>query len=202
MMAQAKTYHKEDLRRDLLAAGRELIAQQGYHALSLRGLAQKVGVTSGAPYHHFADRRALLLAIAIEGFEDLIAPTQAPEILGLPPLDRLIALGQAYLDFAQHQPRLMQLMYESELATPALAPELLVYQRQGSQALLDAVTQALPATPLNDRISRVVGYWSTVYGLAVLRHKGLIQPHEPEAVAPQDTDHLVIARSARAALQA
>jgi AcrR family transcriptional regulator len=201
MMARATTYHKEDLRRDLLAAARDMIARQGYHTLSLRGLAQMVGVTSGAPYHHFSDRRALLLAIAIEGFEDLIAPTQAPDILKLPPLDRLVALGRAYLDFAQHQPRLMELMYESELTTPALAPELLVYQRQGSQALLDAVTEALPANMINDRISRVVGYWSTVYGLAVLRNKGLLQPHEPEAVEPQDTDHLVITRSAKAALQ-
>lgn len=200
-MARAKTYHKEDLRRDLLAAAREMIAQQGYHTLSLRGLTQKVGVTSGAPYHHFADRRALLLAIAIEGFEDLIGPTQAPDILILPPLDRLVALGRTYLDFAQQQPRLMELMYESELTTPTLAPELLVYQRRGSQALLDAITEALPDNLLNDRISRVVGYWSTVYGLAVLRNKGLLQPHEPEAVEPQDTDHLVITRSAKAALQ-
>ncbi|MEL0252821.1 MAG: TetR/AcrR family transcriptional regulator, partial [Novosphingobium sp.] len=70
-MPAKKPYHRENLRRDLLDAGREYVRQHGHHGLSIRTLAQQVGVSPGAPYHHFPDRRSLLLALAIEGFEEM-----------------------------------------------------------------------------------------------------------------------------------
>jgi AcrR family transcriptional regulator len=51
----------------------DVIDKQGIDALNLRGLALLAGVSSGAPYHHFADRGELLAAIAQEGFESLEA---------------------------------------------------------------------------------------------------------------------------------
>ena len=60
-------YHHGALRETLLAAAIEVVARQGADALSLRGLAQAVGVSSAAPYRHFPDRAALLAAVAAEG---------------------------------------------------------------------------------------------------------------------------------------
>lgn len=199
-MARAKSYHKEDLRRDLLKAGREIVAQNGYLALSLRALAQQVGVTTAAPYHHFSDRRALLLAVALEGFHDLIGRAQTVDTEIQTPLEQLISLGQSFLEFAYEQPRLLELMYESELTNPVLDPALLENQRAGYKALLGAVTRALPDAPFEDRSVRVMGFWSTIYGLALLRNKQLIQPHESETSVPRETDRAVLTRSARAAL--
>ena len=169
---------------------------------SLRGLAQQVGVTTAAPYHHFSDRRALLLALALEGFEELIGGAQAVDTANLSPLDQLINMGQAFLEFAYSQPRMMELMYESELTNPTVDPVLLEYQQKGYKALLGAVTKAMPDAPFDDRSMRVMGYWSTIYGLALLRNKQLIQPYDPLSRAPRDIDHALVARSARAALDA
>ena len=199
-MARAKSYHKEDLRRDLLKAGREFVSRNGHLSLSLRSLAQQVGVTTAAPYHHFSDRRALLLALAMEGFEDLIGRAQAIDAKALSPLDQLIMMGHSFLDFADEQPRMLELMYESELTIPTLDPALLEYQQRGYQALLGAITKAMPNAPFDDRSMRVMGFWSTIYGLALLRNKQLIQPHEPESRESADIDRTVVARSARAAL--
>ncbi|WP_374139319.1 TetR/AcrR family transcriptional regulator, partial [Sphingomonas sp.] len=71
MASKAKTYHREDLRGELLRAGRAYIAEHGHHSLSVRTLANTVGVSPGAPYHHFKDRRALLLALAIDGYAEI-----------------------------------------------------------------------------------------------------------------------------------
>ena len=62
-MASAKpTYHRENLKEELLAAAVIYIAEHGHQDLSVRKLSQIVGVSPGAPYHHFPDRRSLLIA--------------------------------------------------------------------------------------------------------------------------------------------
>jgi AcrR family transcriptional regulator len=61
-------YHHGNLRNALIAIATELLAEEGVHALSLRKMAQRAGVSHNAPYMHFADREAVLVAIAEEGF--------------------------------------------------------------------------------------------------------------------------------------
>lgn len=62
------SYHHGDLQRTLLIAAKQLIAEHGIENLSLRKLAQQVGVSRTAAYHHFNDKNDLLCAVAAEGF--------------------------------------------------------------------------------------------------------------------------------------
>ena len=62
---------RSNLKQDLLAAAEKRIHEGGLEALSLRKLASDVGVTTMATYHHFANKKALLVQIAINGFNDL-----------------------------------------------------------------------------------------------------------------------------------
>ena len=64
-------YHHGNLRLALLNASVDIIRSQGVAALSLRKLADLVGVSRTAPYHHFKDKDALLAAVASQGFEEL-----------------------------------------------------------------------------------------------------------------------------------
>ena len=59
-MKDDSSYHHGDLRAALIKAATAEIEHGGYENLSLRELADSVGVSRGAPYRHFADRRALL----------------------------------------------------------------------------------------------------------------------------------------------
>ena len=65
------TYHHGDLRRTLLNVSVDMIDRKGIEALNLRELAILAGVSSGAPYHHFASKDALLAGIATQGFNEL-----------------------------------------------------------------------------------------------------------------------------------
>ena len=199
-MAKAKTYHKEDLRRDLLAAARAHVAEHGHISLSLRSLAQQVGVSTAAPYYHFSDRRALLLAVALEGFEEL--NTGASAIAGgpAPIAEQLLALGEAFLDFTAKQPRLIELMYESELTSPEIDPALLACQDRGYRTLLHVMTAALPAHAAVEISVRVMAFWSAIYGYAMLRSKLMLKPYEPSDLSAQAVDSSVLAQAVKAAL--
>src|SRR5258708_27647862 len=65
------SYHHGALREQLITASVALIEAEGIGAVSLRRVAREAGVSPGAPYHHFADRSALLAAIAARGSERL-----------------------------------------------------------------------------------------------------------------------------------
>src|SRR5258706_1719074 len=94
-------YHHGDLRRVLLEAAVRVIDSEGLAALSLQALARRAGVSSGAPYHHFENREELLVAIADQGFELLIAEMRraAAEARDDPAV-KLRGLGLGYIRFA------------------------------------------------------------------------------------------------------
>jgi AcrR family transcriptional regulator len=70
----ARPYHHGDLRRALLEAAVQAIAEVGPAAVSLRDLARRVGVSHAAPAHHFGDKAGLLTAVAADGFRRLACP--------------------------------------------------------------------------------------------------------------------------------
>src|SRR5579863_8499862 len=111
-MGKRRRYHHGDLRREILNASLALISEKGVGALSMRQVASRAGVTHGAPYHHFADRAAILAALAEEGF--LILAEALRSALGdIPPSNhrgRFEAIGLTYFGFAVTHPAHFQLM--------------------------------------------------------------------------------------------
>src|ERR1700685_2917400 len=70
-MEPSRPYHHGNLRQALLDEAMTALRDEGADALSLRELARAAGVSHAAPRRHFPDRKALLGALAIEGFERL-----------------------------------------------------------------------------------------------------------------------------------
>src|SRR5277367_5179643 len=99
-MTKISTYHHGDLRAALLTAAAVEIERIGYEPLSLRELAASLAVSRAAPYRHFADRRALLAALAAEGFDQLTLIYREVTGTGNGPQTRLADAGRAYLAFA------------------------------------------------------------------------------------------------------
>ena len=95
--------------RILVAAGR-LLARDGAEAVTMRRVADAVGITPMAIYRHYPDRAALLNALADRGFADLAAElTRKRRSTGLEA--RLFQMLDAYLVFAFAHPRLFELMF-------------------------------------------------------------------------------------------
>jgi AcrR family transcriptional regulator len=200
-MSAKKPYHKENLRRDLLDAGREYVRTNGHLALSIRTMAQQVGVSPGAPYHHFPDRRSFLLALAVEGFEEMLAGTEELIASKRPAAEKLREMGIRFVRFAEQNPHLLDLMYESELTTPSLDPHLRELQNSGHVALRELIIEALPGMADNEYDLRVIAYWSAIYGFASMRKKGVI--HSDQNTLPSvDFADAIVDRAALAALAA
>src|SRR5260370_16572502 len=92
MPTSTATYHHGDLRAALLRTAMELLEESGETALSLRAVARCAGVSPAAPYPHYADRKALVSAVAAVGYrepsEHLAAPPpwpSTPQALPLAP---------------------------------------------------------------------------------------------------------------------
>ena len=191
-MAQAKKpYHKENLRRDLLDAGREYVAAHGHLNLSMRTLAQKVDVSPGAPYHHFPDRRAFLLALAVEGFEEMLAGVRQALAGASGPNARLRAMGRHFIAFADANPHLIDLMYESELTAPTLDPQLLDYQVLAHKALRGEIDAAVPGLGHSEADLRSIAFWSAIYGFATMRRKGVIHSGGADVVEAELANAIV-----------
>ena len=95
-----------DLKQRILEAAEHLLEAEGLAALSMREVARRSGVTHQAPYHHFADREAILAELVMRGFTELTARlAQANE--QIPAAGRLeagIASGLAYVGYAIDHP--------------------------------------------------------------------------------------------------
>lgn len=198
-MASKKPYHKEDLRGDLLAAARQWVEAHGHLGLSIRTLAAQVGVSAGAPYHHFPDRRALLLALAMEGFADMLAQSRAAVVAASDPVAQLRALGRVFVAFAAVHPHLVDLMYESELTTPAIDPALLEFQIAAHEMLRGTVVAACPGIDAEEAGLRSIAYWSAIYGFASMVRKGVIRPSRAIPAA-EGLGEAVVERALRAAI--
>ncbi|MBC2663757.1 TetR/AcrR family transcriptional regulator [Novosphingobium flavum] len=198
-MSAKKPYHRENLRRDLLDAGREYVRNHGHHGLSIRTLAQQVGVSPGAPYHHFPDRRSLLLALAVEGFQEMLDGAEQVRASALSPGDKLRKMGILFIRFAETNPYLLDLMYESELTSPVTDPQLVEFQLQGHGGLREHLAAALPGISDEEADLRVIAYWSAIYGFSSMRRKGVIHPSEG-ALPSVDIAEAIVNRAALAAL--
>src|SRR5256712_13413889 len=90
---RANRYHHGDLPRALLDAALHIVKTQGTDALTLRAAARLAGVSQAAPYRHFANKEAILAAVAEDGFRSLMAAMRRAAGGGDGPLERLRGVG-------------------------------------------------------------------------------------------------------------
>jgi AcrR family transcriptional regulator len=179
-----------DLRRAVLDASLALIAEGGVGALSMREVARRARVTHSAPYHHFADRAAIVAGLAEEGFA-LLATEMAAAMKKEPPgtIARFEACGRAYFRFATRHPAYLRLMFRPELASPADHPGVDVAAVGAMQVLVECVAECQKAgtMPPGDPTPIVLMSWATIHGLASLWLDGplcrLHRSSSPQALA-------------------
>ncbi|WP_010322656.1 TetR/AcrR family transcriptional regulator [Marinobacterium stanieri] len=177
-MNQTKTsYHHGDLRSSLLEAATQLIAEGGVDALSMRKLADRVGVSRTAPYHHFKDKHDLLSAIAEDGFRsyeralrEALDDDRAKE-------DWLSCFVRFYLNFAQSYPETYNLMFGHDVWKSGQPTNELKTQAHGCfRKHVDRVSQwqqrGLIGSDIDPlRFAQVT--WSTLHGLSRLLLDGI-----------------------------
>ncbi|MCU0480624.1 MAG: TetR/AcrR family transcriptional regulator [Anaerolineae bacterium] len=188
-------YHHGDLRNTLIQIGTEMLIESGADELSLRKIAQRAGVSHNAPYQHFADKNALLAAIAEEGFrllgdaiDEALQNSQT-----LSPHARLLAVSRAYVAFALQYPTHLQLMFGAFASETY--PSLANRSHQTLAKLMSVVAELEQAGQLAENPIYDVGMvvWIALHGLSVILNAGKIpdyirQDRTPEILVNQFID--------------
>jgi AcrR family transcriptional regulator len=170
-------YHHGDLRAALIGAAAAEIERGGYENLSLRELAASLAVSRAAPYRHFVDRRALLAALAAEGFEKLTAIYRNAIAAGKTPRAHLTASGRAYLAFAAERPQLFRLMFASDLFDVGPLDPTLIKAAGNCYKVFEGLVAATLPDPDDSAIkAATVAMMSSTYGFALLRMGDRLKP--------------------------
>jgi AcrR family transcriptional regulator len=166
----AGNYHHGNLREALIAAAIQILVEEGINALSLREVARRAGVSQSAPYRHFADKEAVLAAVAAAGFRALACAMRQAAAGAESPARRVMALGQGYVSFGTQHPCLLRLMFSAEIANKSAYPELQAAGQTAYGLIRDAIVAHLAqakATPIDPEVATVTA-WALVHGLATL----------------------------------
>jgi AcrR family transcriptional regulator len=132
-----RPYHHGHLRAALLSAAELELESGNSDSLSLRELSRSLGVSYTAPRRHFANKQALLDALALEGFERLGATLNRAIADRSEDFDqRMTKLARTYVRWAMKHSALIRLMVAAKHKADAPA------------ALLEASNRALSAGPL------------------------------------------------------
>lgn len=153
-------YHHGDLQAALILTAGKMLEKEGVEALKLREVARQAGVSHNAPYRHFAQREALLAALAAEGFEWLGAAQRKAAAAG-----GLRGMGEAYVGFALAHPQRFRLMFGGQIRIARH-----VRLREVAMRSFEGLSGALAARTPEAHGARdaSVAAWSLVHGLALL----------------------------------
>jgi AcrR family transcriptional regulator len=177
-----RPYHHGNLRRALLDQAVATIHDEGVEGLTLREIGARLGVSRTALYRHFADKRALLGAVATEGFRMLRRQLIDAWEDGGRGRTGFDAMGSAYVEFAVANPSHYRVMFGGFVDPRASDPELAAEAAGAFQALVDALAalQREMVVRGDDTVSMARFVWAVVHGVAMLGING--QLREPGAV--------------------
>jgi AcrR family transcriptional regulator len=191
-------YHHGDLKRALIDEALKLINEEGVAAVTTRALARRLGVSHAAPGHHFADREALLVELATEGFRMFADALEASVAHEAEPARRLLMLGRGYLRFALDHPSYLRVMFTRGFPQGYRPPDRFVCESDRAYAVLEGVVRDLTLSlggepsPLDEL---AFGTWSLVHGMAMLWIDGAARFGFVDRDAFEATAERIVARS-------
>jgi AcrR family transcriptional regulator len=167
-------YHHGDLRRALLQEAVRVIHTDGVDTLTLRSVGERLGVSRTALYRHFADKSALLAAVAGEGFRTLRLELLAA--WGRGGREPFEAMGMAYVRFAVTNPSHYRVMFGG-FVKGETDTEFVAEATGAFQALVDAIVALQRSGDVRaDEPLRLAQYiWALVHGIAMLGIDGQLE---------------------------
>ncbi|HUJ61171.1 MAG TPA: TetR family transcriptional regulator [Kofleriaceae bacterium] len=152
----------------IAAAARRILDRHGSEAVTMRRVAQAVGITAMAIYRHFPDRAALLDALADAGFRELSASLRGKRFTG-DVETRLFKMADIHLDHALAHPKLFELMFLTRRAGARRYPQDFKARRSPTATLTaDVVAEGMASGEL-----RRDDHWEITFEIGAISH-GLI----------------------------
>ena len=172
------------MRHAILRAASEIAAREGWHAVTIRRVAEKIEYSPPVIYEYFESKEALLEAVATEGFRLLLSALYAARDTHADPMERLRAMGRAYWDFVWADPQLYQAI--SGLGGVDFCEPDHEHPHAEGQQVFEVFFEGLRAvlSPRDDAEADLEGkclvLWSLYHGFIALLMAGRIPTEERE----------------------
>jgi AcrR family transcriptional regulator len=170
-IADRKVRDRAERENRIITTARVIAEREGWDAVTTRRLADEIEYSQPVLYSHFANRIAIVSAVAIEGFRELARALREAAGIAAERFNALKAVATAYLDFALRHPALYEAMFilptDLRFATSDTQPEL----RAGFEAMAAVVT---PFCIDVDLVTET--FWAALHGFAELERSGRIRP--------------------------
>jgi AcrR family transcriptional regulator len=168
-------FHHGDLTNALIDAAVELLEAGDASVLTLREVARRAGVTSGAPYHHFPTRADLFAAVATRGFMALGEAIEASQRRAGTPVQRFERRMLAYLSFARAHPAHYRVMFHPEIRGSGSHEAHAAISRAAFDQLVDGVRAVRPDLAELALRQLALTTWAAAHGLVTLSLDGYVE---------------------------
>ncbi len=165
----------DKFRSELCEVATRLFAEKGFGGVTLRALAGELGCSPMTPYRYFANKEDVFRSVRLAAFRRLTQRVSAAAAGSGPcPLERIRALGHAYVRFALDEPHAYRIMFQLERTWPGevreVMEELEVDElRSGWQVLCDAMDDAVRAGKLAGEPTQLAHFsWVSLHGCVTL----------------------------------
>lgn len=175
-----------DTEAAIVEVARDLMAEGGLDALSMRAVARRVGVSATAIYHYFENKQALVDRVVLSGFRRFLQYLEEAAETADAPHDRLHALGRAYLRFATENRQYFKVMFTIHPEDPRTIEDL--PGGGGYELLRSTVEQAMETGHIRREDPDLVAFylWAHVHGLATLTLFCELEPDGPCGADPEE----------------
>jgi AcrR family transcriptional regulator len=163
-------------RTRLCAAAEELFASHGVGGVTMRQIAQRLGVSQTTPYKYFSNKEEILAAVRASAFRRFSARLEHART-GSGARENARAVGQAYLEFVADEPNAYHLMFDTYQPHASAYPEF-VAALDEARACMTVYVQALidEGVLVGDAQSLGEFFWAAAHGLVMLHEKGFTRP--------------------------
>ena len=158
----------------IATAALHILEREGPEAVSMRKVAQAVGITAMAIYHHFPNRAALLQTITDREFQALVAAFDASLLRGTPET-RLLRLMDNYIDYAMEHPRIFDYVFSQSRTGARRFPDDFYARRSPTlNRVADTVDEAMRQGLLrkDDVWEVALEFWAHAHGYITLYRAG------------------------------
>ena len=169
--AKTPRYHHGHLKEALLEQALLLVTERGVKGWSLREVAKLLGVSTAAPYKHFADKNELLATLAENGFRLLMAMEEQADPSPDSGWEGVVARSMAYFDFGMEHPGYLDVMFDSLQMGPN--PGLLQAAEASFRSLWEKIALA-QGLPLQEALETTQGWWALTHGLSYLGNRQVL----------------------------
>ena len=172
---QRRERERQAIRQSILSAARAIAAEEGWQAVTTRKVAERIEYSQPTIYEYFENKEAILLALLHYGYERMLLVMQQAARGTEDPEERVLALSEAYWNFAFTSPELYQVMHGLKGVTfgqpdaPLEARQTFALMRESLQNWAQATGTDFPRP--NDAVDAL---WGVVHGLVSLAMDGRI----------------------------